>query len=430
MPNFVYADLLNNSRIFGEYHVMKAETASHHRCVVFFDICGSVQCRQEMGAHAAFVQVERFRYLLEHWVRTHHGLIVKHTGDGMMAVFTTTNEALRCAHDLIMTVEANPDNICELPCKVGIAQGEVNEIKFNHGDERVSGTIPIVDYVGAPADLAARLVNIAKPNQVLIDDSIARGISGAVNPYKAAASVEVNLKGFGAMKVSELYWPGRPAQHIDPTAYAVPVIKIHSIKDVLGKAIGILANTIQDITEAEKPGAEPLPKDYVLTYVDFPAYGSFSHPEKYDEYRALLLRIAEKRKMRIAVLSPRIAETSSKLQFSLDDYTTLLGDKRAAVENYVGTVDPSYDQFVHALLKRDHDLLGELEQRGIKGVEQNTDPRVHIWIRGSSEAVVSFVFITTGRTGQEWNETGFYTSSSDLVTILRDYILTLLERPL
>ena len=426
----LYPSLLRRSQVFGEYHVMMAKTRADHKCVVFFDLCGSVQCRQDRGPHAAFVQIEQFRYLVEHWVGKHDGTIVKHTGDGMMAVFANIQDAQQCARDLIGTVESSVGGPCRLPCKIGIAYGGLNEIRFNDGGGRPSGQTPMVDYVGTPADLAARLVNIAMPNQVLIDDVVYQATAGAAGLFdRSPTPVEVDLKGFAhPQKVSELLWGNRPAQHVDPGAYAVPVIKIDSLKGVLGRAIDLLENALRDIQEVQPSGA--LPTDHLLTYVDFPAYGSFSAPDECEVYRGLLLKIAASGNLQIAVLSPKIAELSSKLQFGPLEYASLLRAKRTAVEAYTGQSEPSYDDFVKTLLFKDASFVNELVACGVTAVEQDADPRVHVWIRGLSEAVVSFVFIKSGNGRQEWSETGFYTSSKDLVAILRDYIKTLLSKPL
>jgi class 3 adenylate cyclase len=435
MPD-VYQETLQNSKISAEYHLIKSSLHATNSSCVFFDLYSSVEFRRTYDGKQAFKLVERFRYIIEHWVRHHEGSIIKHTGDGMMAVFADFNGALACAKDVILTTTSEDDDPYPIRCKIGIAHGFVNEVTFSHGNPSGVSSPQISDYVGVPADLAARLASIGYPGQILIDEAIAKGLHNTAHKYRASSSTTVNLKGFGETSVSELLWEGRVPMGIDPQANALPVIKLNGLGDILKRAIALLNRALEHLEQnaplSAKTDKSLLTKDYVLVYVDFPAFGSFSFPDESKEYCSQLLKVASKKRARVAVLSPDIARRSSEMQFSSADYERSLQDdeKKRRIIDYVGNGStPDYSTFIDALLQKDRGHLDDLA-RELTIATQAADPRVHAWIRGNAEAVVSFVLVNRRNGESEWSETGFYTTSSEFIQILRDYITTLLDQPL
>ena len=66
--------------------------------------------------------------LIDPAIAAHHGRIVKTTGDGLLAEFASTVDALRCAHDIqVQMPEHNaaiaPDNRIEF--RIGVHQGDI-----------------------------------------------------------------------------------------------------------------------------------------------------------------------------------------------------------------------------------------------------------------------------------------------------------------
>jgi class 3 adenylate cyclase len=110
------------------------------------------------------------------------GREVKHTGDGIMAVFFSATAALRCAMNVQQNISQhrneNPNQ--PLQIRIGMAAGEPIE---HHND-----------FFGSTVQLAARLCAHADPEQILVSNAVAELCIGKSMPLKALG--QVALKGF------------------------------------------------------------------------------------------------------------------------------------------------------------------------------------------------------------------------------------------
>ena len=110
----------------------------------------------ELGTHEAFMQLRK--HSIEPRITEHQGNIVKYTGDGVMAQFSSAIEATRCAIDIQRdvvdeTVLGRYGHKLEL--RIGIHSGEIifEEDKDIYGDD---------------VNIAARLEQIAKPGCIFV----------------------------------------------------------------------------------------------------------------------------------------------------------------------------------------------------------------------------------------------------------------------
>src|SRR5215472_11949527 len=90
-------------------------------------------------------------------VAAHNGRIVKTTGDGLLAEFASTVDALRCAHDIqVQMPEHNaaiaPDNRIEF--RIGVHQGDI--------------VVEDGDIFGDGVNIAARLEFLAEPGGICV----------------------------------------------------------------------------------------------------------------------------------------------------------------------------------------------------------------------------------------------------------------------
>jgi hypothetical protein len=110
------------------------------------------------------------------------GREVKHTGDGIMAVFVSATAAVRCAINVHQSLaqhrSAHPDQ--PLKVRVGVAAGEPIE----HHD----------DLFGSTVQLAARLCAHAEPEQILVSNAVAELCIGKALPFTDVGRIP--LKGF------------------------------------------------------------------------------------------------------------------------------------------------------------------------------------------------------------------------------------------
>ncbi len=136
--------------------------------VLFTDMVGSTSLTQTMGDAVAQQAVRAHNLIVREALGEFGGREIKHTGDGIMAAFPTTSNSVEAAIAIQAKVRARNRSTPEPPLhlKIGINAGE-----------------PIVeddDLFGATVQLAARVVDAAQSEQILVSE-IVRGICAGKN---------------------------------------------------------------------------------------------------------------------------------------------------------------------------------------------------------------------------------------------------------
>lgn len=152
------------------------------RSVLFTDIVGSTEMAQRLGDHIAFELLSTHDSIVRASVTEHRGQVVKHTGDGIMAVFMSPVQLVKAACRIQQTVEAIVPNegLPAFQVRIGAAAGEPIE-RDN-------------DFFGSTVNLAARLCAYAEPGKVLVTNGIAELCLG--KGMKFADVRKAELKGF------------------------------------------------------------------------------------------------------------------------------------------------------------------------------------------------------------------------------------------
>ena len=171
---------------------LEAGADSHARkprphTVCFVDLSGFTERTERLGDDDAARLATSLVEIAQNCVANHHGSLVKALGDGAMLHFGRADDAVRCALSIIASAR-----VANLPpARAGISTGAM--------------IIKDGDYYGRAVNRAARLVGVAKPEQVLVtaetvaavpkrafhfDDLGAmslKGIQAAVHAYAATA---------------------------------------------------------------------------------------------------------------------------------------------------------------------------------------------------------------------------------------------------
>jgi predicted ATPase/class 3 adenylate cyclase len=129
-------------------------------------------------------------------VESHHGLVVKSTGDGVHAAFDNALDALGAAVDLQRAI-ADPEATNGVPLRVrcGLHAGAV-ERRDN-------------DFFGSPVNRAARIMSAAHGGQVLLSQAVA----DCVRDILPAA---VSLRDLGKVRLKDLSTPEHVYQVVHP----------------------------------------------------------------------------------------------------------------------------------------------------------------------------------------------------------------------
>lgn len=130
------------------------------RTFLFTDIVDSTNLTGEFGDIVAMRIVRKHNEIVRHRLRMNNGKEVKHTGDGIMAIFDSASKAVRSAMQIQQDVTeyrtVNPD--IHLYLRIGI----------NAGEPVTEGN----DFFGVAVQLAKRICDTAKPDQVYLSDIV------------------------------------------------------------------------------------------------------------------------------------------------------------------------------------------------------------------------------------------------------------------
>jgi class 3 adenylate cyclase len=121
--------------------------------VLFTDICGSTERAAQLGDRSWRYMLERHDALFRRALERHRGREVKRTGDGFLATFDGPARAIRCAADLTDSV-----NSIGIQVRAGLHTGEL---------EVMDG-----DLGGLAVHIAARVMDRAEPNEVLVSSTV------------------------------------------------------------------------------------------------------------------------------------------------------------------------------------------------------------------------------------------------------------------
>ncbi len=152
------------------------------RTVLFTDIVGSTSMTQQFGDEIALRLLKLHDFIVRSALISTSGREVKHTGDGIMAVFHSAASAVRCGMNVQQKISQHRSEHPEHPLqlRIGLAAGEPIE---HHND-----------LFGSTVQLAARLCAYADPEQILMSNAVAELCIGKALPLRDVG--RVSLKGF------------------------------------------------------------------------------------------------------------------------------------------------------------------------------------------------------------------------------------------
>ena len=148
--------------------------------VLFTDIVGSTQRAAQLGDEAWTTALAAHNRLVERYVAGARGVVVKFTGDGALATFDGPARAINCACAIRDAVED-----LGLTIRAGLHTGEV---------EMADG-----DVHGIAVHIAARIMAIAGPSEVLV--------SGAIPPLVLGSRIGFDDRGSHELKGVPDRWP-------------------------------------------------------------------------------------------------------------------------------------------------------------------------------------------------------------------------------
>ena len=160
-------------------HELAKKIALVERSFAFMDLCGFTRFIATHGEHAAIDALTRFRSLARELAVRRGVLVAKWLGDGAMFVGGEVGPTVATAAELLGRYDGRT-----LALRGGFAHGQV---LIMDGD----------DYIGRPTNLAARLCQVARPEELL-----AIGYTATVLPpwVRVLGTRSVTLPGIGRVR--------------------------------------------------------------------------------------------------------------------------------------------------------------------------------------------------------------------------------------
>ena len=151
------------------------------RTVVFTDLVDSTRLRVGLGEERADRWQRSHDDLCRQAIGAHHGVIVKNTGDGIMAVFESATSAINGAVAVQQAADRhNHRREPPLQLRVGVAVGDIT----TDGD----------DWFGLPVVEAKRLETAAEPGTIVCSDLV-RALAAARVDAQFTPLGPIELKG-------------------------------------------------------------------------------------------------------------------------------------------------------------------------------------------------------------------------------------------
>ena len=130
--------------------------------VLFTDLVGFSDWALEAGDDLAIELLQDFSEAIEPPILEHGGEVVKRLGDGLMAVFRDAPSAVEAAFDARERAASIEVRGYRAQLETGIHLGRPRKIRD--------------DYLGVDVNIAARLLEAAKPGEILVSDRTLRAL--------------------------------------------------------------------------------------------------------------------------------------------------------------------------------------------------------------------------------------------------------------
>lgn len=176
--------------------------------ILFAEVCGNALLHEKLGSAEALRAADRCLKRMERAAEVFSGRVVKTSSEELMAVFDSADEALQAGLEM-------QQRIADLPRVSGV-KTEIR-VAFSHGlvSENLSG------LAGETVNVAAHLVGLAKPGQVLTSEA---GLTALTAQWKAST------RDLGAVQAQGA-WPGGKIVEIIPPAAIPPVVPVSTMVD-------------------------------------------------------------------------------------------------------------------------------------------------------------------------------------------------------
>lgn len=148
--------------------------------VLYVDLVGSTTMALELPSEKIAIIMSSFAQEMAAVIRQNNGYVLKFVGDAVIGYFVaegnsllTSDNAVNCAKSMITVIQKGINPILnqydypDLLVKIGVDFGQ--NIVVRYGSDQKNSH---VDLMGPAMNIAAKIQNMAKPNQILIGNDV------------------------------------------------------------------------------------------------------------------------------------------------------------------------------------------------------------------------------------------------------------------
>ena len=171
---YEYSGLIDESNAFLRKNVF----SKLDMVVLYVDLVGSTTMTLEMPPEKIAIIISSFSQEMAAVIRQHNGYVLKFVGDAVIGYFVGEgmhpgDNAVNCAKSMISIIQKGINPILnqydypDLMVKIGVDFGQ--NIVVRYGSDVKNSH---VDLMGPAMNIAAKIQNMAKPNQILIGKDV------------------------------------------------------------------------------------------------------------------------------------------------------------------------------------------------------------------------------------------------------------------
>jgi len=148
--------------------------------VLYVDLVVSTTMTLEMPEEKIAIIISSFAKEMASVIRQHHGYVLKFVGDAVIGYFIAegnsllaADNAVNCAKSMILVIQKGINPILnqydypDLMVKIGVDFGQNIVVRYGADAENSH-----VDLMGPAMNIAAKIQNMAKPNQILVGSDV------------------------------------------------------------------------------------------------------------------------------------------------------------------------------------------------------------------------------------------------------------------
>ena len=206
---FMYSAVTEESEIFLRKRVLQ----SMNMAVLFVDLVGSTSMILNLPKEKLATIFTTFAQEMAYVIKRHDGFVLKFVGDAVIGYFvaeelstSVANRAVSCAESMlkIIKVGINPilknNSLPELKIKIGIDYGENTIVRY--GDDLQETH---VDILGPSVSMAAKIQNLAQPDQIMVGGDVYTKLHGSVQEYFVHLDLDKSDWSYKSAKTKKVY---------------------------------------------------------------------------------------------------------------------------------------------------------------------------------------------------------------------------------